>query len=95
METWCFLGSLFSLPHNKADVYVCASSCNSLKLISIFCLSGSVIFHDEILSPRYYYADSRKRMESDAPPSECVFRLQRAACHSADDILFIGRDAHG
>ena len=26
METWCFLGSLFSLPHNKADVYVCASS---------------------------------------------------------------------
>ena len=25
METWCFLGSLFSLPHNKADVYVCAS----------------------------------------------------------------------
>ena len=26
METWCFLGILFSLPHNKADVYVCAAS---------------------------------------------------------------------
>ena len=25
METWCFLGILFSLPHNKADVYVCAA----------------------------------------------------------------------
>ena len=22
METWCFLGILFSLPHNKADVYL-------------------------------------------------------------------------
>ena len=26
MQTWCFLGILFSLPHNKADVYVCAAS---------------------------------------------------------------------
>ena len=25
METWCFLGILFSLPHNKVDVYVCAA----------------------------------------------------------------------
>ena len=26
METWCFLGILFSIPHNKADVYLCAAS---------------------------------------------------------------------
>ena len=26
METWCFLGILFSLPHNKADVYLRAAS---------------------------------------------------------------------
>ena len=25
METWCFLGILFSLPHNKADVYLRAA----------------------------------------------------------------------
>ena len=26
METWCFLGILFSPPHNKADVYLRAAS---------------------------------------------------------------------
>ena len=31
MKTWCFLGIIFSLPHNKADVYVCAA-CNRLSL---------------------------------------------------------------
>ena len=35
METWCFLGSLFSLPHNKADVYVCASSKTKERLIRL------------------------------------------------------------
>ena len=31
METWCFLGILFSLPHNKADVYVCAATRNAIE----------------------------------------------------------------
>ena len=33
METWCFLGILFSLPHNKADVYLHAAS--TPKLIAL------------------------------------------------------------
>ena len=35
METWCFLGILFSLLHNKADVYLRAT------FIYLFFLSGS------------------------------------------------------
>ena len=32
METWCFLGILFSLPHNKADVYLRTASRYFMKI---------------------------------------------------------------
>ena len=35
METWCFLGIIFSLPHNKADVYLGAALTRRLLHYSI------------------------------------------------------------
>ena len=59
METWCFLGSLFSLPHNKADVYVCASLksnidvffCDVISLLSqIFIVSSNRVSKEVSMS---------------------------------------------
>ena len=62
METWCFLGILFSLPHNKADVCIRAASNDSLdystssgldiEILQLY--SGSYIrMEDRILEPEH------------------------------------------